>query len=128
MAGNRVAPSGLAVRSRTGWARFLLGFAVLFAVLLGLPEIDGLTVLDRWRKEGRKMPVLVLTARDSWSDKVAELDAGADDYLHRPFTRAEVLARARAGLRATQQRADDADEDAGDEIVHLPPNLRRRCA
>ena len=48
---------------------------------LGLPEVDGLTVLDRWRKEGRKMPVLVLTARDSWSDKVAGLDAGADDYL-----------------------------------------------
>ena len=48
---------------------------------LGLPEVDGLTVLDRWRKEARKMPVLVLTARDSWSDKVAGLDAGADDYL-----------------------------------------------
>ena len=46
---------------------------------LGLPEIDGLTVLNRWRKEGRKFPVLVLTARDSWSDKVAGLDAGADD-------------------------------------------------
>ena len=52
---------------------------------LGLPEIDGLTVLDRWRKEGRKFPVLVLTARDSWSDKVAGLDAGADDYLAKPF-------------------------------------------
>ena len=48
---------------------------------LGLPEVDGLTVLDRWRKEGKRMPVLVLTARDSWSDKVAGLDAGADDYL-----------------------------------------------
>ena len=48
---------------------------------LGLPEVDGLTVLDRWRKEGRATPVLVLTARDSWSDKVAGLDAGADDYL-----------------------------------------------
>ena len=46
---------------------------------LGLPEVDGLTVLDRWRKEGRTTPVLVLTARDSWSDKVAGLDAGADD-------------------------------------------------
>jgi two-component system OmpR family response regulator len=56
---------------------------------LGLPEIDGLTVLDRWRKEGRKMPVLVLTARDSWSDKVAGLDAGADDYLAKPFTAQE---------------------------------------
>ena len=52
---------------------------------LGLPEIDGLTVLDRWRKEGRTTPVLVLTARDSWSDKVAGLDAGADDYLAKPF-------------------------------------------
>ena len=48
---------------------------------LGLPEIDGLTVLGMWRKEGRNFPVLVLTARDSWSDKVAGLDAGADDYL-----------------------------------------------
>ncbi|RYY06238.1 MAG: response regulator transcription factor, partial [Alphaproteobacteria bacterium] len=52
---------------------------------LGLPEIDGLTVLDRWRKEGRTAPVLVLTARDSWSDKVAGLDAGADDYVAKPF-------------------------------------------
>src|SRR3546814_9240825 len=51
---------------------------------LGLPEIDGLTVLDRWRKEKRNFPVLVLTARDSWSDKVAGLDAGADDYLAKP--------------------------------------------
>ncbi len=46
---------------------------------LGLPEIDGLTVLDRWRKEGKVMPVLVLTARDSWSDKVAGLDGGAGE-------------------------------------------------
>src|SRR6476619_2585723 len=63
---------------------------------LGLPEVDGLTVLDRWRKEGRKMPVLVLTARDSWSDKVAGLDAGADDYLAKPFQTEELLARLRA--------------------------------
>ncbi|MGL4541647.1 MAG: response regulator, partial [Polymorphobacter sp.] len=48
---------------------------------LGLPEIDGLTVLERWRKAKLVMPVLVLTARNSWSDKVAGLDAGADDYL-----------------------------------------------
>ena len=59
---------------------------------LGLPEVDGLTVLDRWRKEGRKMPVLVLTARDSWSDKVAGLDAGADDYLAKPFQTEELIA------------------------------------
>src|SRR3954468_16611335 len=66
---------------------------------LGLPEIDGLTVLDRWRKEGRVMPVLVLTARDSWSDKVAGLDAGADDYLAKPFQTEELIARLRALIR-----------------------------
>lgn len=66
---------------------------------LGLPEIDGLTVLDRWRKEGRTTPVLVLTARDSWSDKVAGLDAGADDYLAKPFQTEELVARLRALIR-----------------------------
>jgi two-component system OmpR family response regulator len=70
---------------------------------LGLPEIDGLTVLDRWRKEGRKMPVLVLTARDSWSDKVAGLDAGADDYLAKPFQTEELIARLRALIRRGRQ-------------------------
>ena len=63
---------------------------------LGLPEIDGLTVLGMWRKEGRNFPVLVLTARDSWSDKVAGLDAGADDYLAKPFQTEELIARLRA--------------------------------
>jgi two-component system OmpR family response regulator len=63
---------------------------------LGLPEIDGLTVLNMWRKEGRNFPVLVLTARDSWSDKVAGLDAGADDYLAKPFQTEELIARLRA--------------------------------
>ncbi|MBC7520322.1 MAG: response regulator transcription factor [Sandarakinorhabdus sp.] len=66
---------------------------------LGLPELDGLTVLDRWRKAGKAMPVLVLTARDSWSDKVAGLDAGADDYLAKPFQTEELIARLRALIR-----------------------------
>ena len=66
---------------------------------LGLPEMDGLTVLDKWRKEGRTAPVLVLTARDSWSDKVAGLDAGADDYLAKPFQTEELIARLRALIR-----------------------------
>ena len=66
---------------------------------LGLPEIDGLTVLGMWRKEGRRFPVLVLTARDSWSDKVAGLDAGADDYLAKPFEPKELLLRINAILR-----------------------------
>jgi two-component system OmpR family response regulator len=66
---------------------------------LGLPEIDGLTVLGMWRREGRTFPVLVLTARDSWSDKVAGLDAGADDYLAKPFQTEELIARLRALIR-----------------------------
>ncbi len=72
---------------------------------LGLPEIDGLTVLDRWRKEGIKVPVLVLTARDSWSDKVAGLDAGADDYLAKPFQTEELIARLRALIRRASGNA-----------------------
>ena len=66
---------------------------------LGLPGLDGMTVLARWRKAGRTMPVLVLTARDQWSEKVAGFDAGADDYVAKPFYMEEVLARVRALLR-----------------------------
>ena len=72
---------------------------------LGLPEIDGLTVLDRWRKEERNFPVLVLTARDSWSDKVAGLDAGADDYLAKTFQTEELIARLRALIRRASGNA-----------------------
>jgi two-component system OmpR family response regulator len=72
---------------------------------LGLPEIDGLTVLDRWRKAALTMPVLVLTARDSWSDKVAGLDAGADDYLAKPFQTEELIARLRALIRRAAGQA-----------------------
>jgi two-component system OmpR family response regulator len=66
---------------------------------LGLPEMDGITVLEKWRKAGRTMPVLILTARDRWSDKVSGLDAGADDYVAKPFYTEEVLARIRTLLR-----------------------------
>lgn len=72
---------------------------------LGLPEVDGLTVLDRWRKSGNRVPVLVLTARDSWSDKVAGLDAGADDYLAKPFQFEELIARLRALIRRASGNA-----------------------
>lgn len=72
---------------------------------LGLPEVDGLTVLDRWRREKRNFPVLVLTARDSWSDKVAGLDAGADDYLAKPFQTEELIARLRALIRRSSGNA-----------------------
>ncbi|WP_066798723.1 response regulator transcription factor [Sphingomonas soli] len=80
---------------------------------LGLPEIDGLTVLDRWRKEGKSTPVLVLTARDSWSDKVAGLDAGADDYVAKPFQTEELIARLRALIRRSSGNAS-AELTAGD--------------
>jgi two-component system OmpR family response regulator len=66
---------------------------------LGLPKIDGVTVLNRWRRAGRTMPVLILTARDRWSEKVAGFDAGADDYVGKPFQMEEVLARIRALIR-----------------------------
>ncbi len=60
---------------------------------IGLPQMDGLSVLEEWRRAGKKMPVLLLTARDRWSDKVQGIDAGADDYLAKPFHMEEVLAR-----------------------------------
>ena len=66
---------------------------------IGLPEMDGITVLEKWRAAGRTMPVLILTARDRWSDKVAGIDAGADDYVTKPFHVEEVLARLRALIR-----------------------------
>jgi two-component system, OmpR family, response regulator len=69
---------------------------------LGLPLVDGLTVLKRWRAAGRTMPVLILTARDSWHEKVAGIDAGADDYLAKPFHMEELLARLRALIRRAQ--------------------------
>jgi DNA-binding response OmpR family regulator len=66
---------------------------------LGLPEIDGVTVLSRWRQQGVHLPVLVLTARGSWAERVEGIDAGADDYLAKPFHMEELLARLRALVR-----------------------------
>ena len=66
---------------------------------LGLPTLDGVTVLERWRAAEKTMPVLILTARDRWREKVAGFDAGADDYLTKPFHTEELLARLRALTR-----------------------------
>ena len=66
---------------------------------LGLPKVDGVSVLTAWRKAGIKTPVLILTARDRWSDKVQGFDAGADDYVTKPFHMEELLAHVRALLR-----------------------------
>jgi two-component system OmpR family response regulator len=73
---------------------------------LGLPKMDGITVLKRWRAAGRAMPVLVLTARGSWHEKVEGLDAGADDYLGKPFEMEELLARLRSLIRRASGRAE----------------------
>jgi two-component system, OmpR family, response regulator len=72
---------------------------------LGLPMLDGLTVLKRWRSGAREMPVLILTARDGWSEKVAGLNAGADDYLTKPFVMAELVARVQALVRRAHGRS-----------------------
>lgn len=72
---------------------------------LGLPRRSGIEVLERWRREGRLMPVLILTARDTWREKVIGLKAGADDYLAKPFHPEELLARLGALLRRAHGRA-----------------------
>ena len=72
---------------------------------LGLPGLDGISVLERWREAGRSMPVIVLTARDRWSEKVSGIDAGADDYVTKPFQIEEVLARLRAVIRRASGHA-----------------------
>ena len=72
---------------------------------LGLPRMDGLTVLRQWREGGRNVPVLILTARGAWAERVAGIDAGADDYLVKPFVMEELLARLRALLRRAAGRA-----------------------
>ncbi len=74
---------------------------------LGLPSLDGLSVLENWRRDGRTMPVLILTARDRWSDKVAGIDAGADDYVAKPFHMEEILARVRALVRRAAGHASN---------------------
>jgi two-component system OmpR family response regulator len=74
---------------------------------IGLPQMDGLSVLEQWRRDGRSMPVLLLTARDRWSDKVQGIDAGADDYVAKPFHIEEVLARIRALVRRAAGHASN---------------------
>ncbi|KYG19106.1 transcriptional regulator [Bradyrhizobium sp. AT1] len=72
---------------------------------LGLPGMDGLAVLKRWRANGRAMPVLILTARGSWAERVDGIDAGADDYLAKPFRMEELLARLRSIVRRSVGQA-----------------------
>ncbi len=72
---------------------------------LGLPGLDGMTILKRWRKEGNDTPVLVLTARGSWMERVDGFDAGADDYLPKPFRTEELIVRLRALIRRSSSKS-----------------------
>jgi two-component system OmpR family response regulator len=83
---------------------------------LGLPQLDGIQVLKRLRAQGKATPVLILTARDRWSEKVEGFDAGADDYVAKPFNTEELLARLRALLRRAAGHAT-ATIECGDLIV-----------
>jgi two-component system OmpR family response regulator len=84
-----------------GRADFLASTEPYDAILLdlGLPNVDGLTLLRRWREAGMGAPVLIITARGSWHEKVQGIDSGADDYLAKPFRMEELLARLRALIR-----------------------------
>ncbi|MGL4406590.1 MAG: response regulator transcription factor [Notoacmeibacter sp.] len=85
----------------TGWDKGTTEDYAAIILDLGLPGLDGLTILRRWRRDGVLTPVIVLTARGSWMERVDGFDAGADDYLPKPFRVEELLARLRALLRRT---------------------------
>lgn len=89
---------------------------------LGLPVLDGLSVLRRWRKDNRSMPVLILTARGSWREKVTGLREGADDYLAKPFEIEELLARLEALIRRASGHASAVLEFEG---LRLDPSSQR---
>jgi DNA-binding response OmpR family regulator len=94
----------------------------LLVLDLGLPKMDGLEVCRRLRQEGSSVPVLVLTARADEVDTVVGLDAGADDYVTKPFRLAELLARTRALLR---RGVAEAVESSGEPPLHIDPDGRR---
>jgi two-component system, OmpR family, response regulator len=83
---------------------------------LGLPKMDGLSVLKRWRANGRRMPVLILSARGTWAERVDGIDAGADDYLPKPFRMEELLSRLRAIVRRSSGQASSV-ATVGDVIL-----------
>jgi two-component system, OmpR family, response regulator len=95
--------AGFAVdKAFDGEEAYFLGETEPYDVIIldvGLPKMDGLSVLEQWRRANKTMPVILLTARDRWSDKVQGMDAGADDYLAKPFHMEELLARVRAKVR-----------------------------
>ncbi|MEZ5851821.1 MAG: response regulator transcription factor [Hyphomicrobiaceae bacterium] len=104
-----LADAGFAVdRAGDGEEGYFLGETEPYDVVIldiGLPKMDGISVLEQWRRADRNFPVILLTARDRWSDKVSGIDAGADDYLAKPFHIEELLARVRAQVRRASGHA-----------------------
>ena len=95
----------IASDGENAWFRGSTGNYSAIILDLGLPNLDGLTILKRWRHEGLATPVIVLTARGTWAEKVDGIDAGADDYLSKPFRMEELMARLRALLRRSTGQA-----------------------
>ena len=123
---------GVAVAATLREAQAQLDSQPLALVILdlGLPDGDGVQVLRRLRQEGARVPVIILTARDSVVERVAGLDEGADDYLAKPFSFPELLARMRARLRTARQESESSVLQVGDlEIDRLARRVRRggRC-
>jgi len=115
-------------RADNGTDGYTMGLDETYAAAvldLGLPEMQGLDVLKRWRSAGRKLPVLILTARGTWAEKVDGLNAGADDYVTKPFHVPEVAARLKALIRRSSGLASavlthrDIELDTGSNRVTL---------
>ena len=110
----------LVTDGETAWFRGGTEIYDLIVLDLGLPKLDGLTVLKRWRSEGCDSPVLILTARGAWTERVEGIDAGADEYLPKPFRMEELIARARALVRRSGGRGA-----AQQQIGRLSVDLNR---
>ena len=113
----------LATDGETAWFRGGTENYDLIVLDLNLPRLDGLTILKRWRSEGCESPVLILTARGAWTERVEGIDAGADDYLPKPFRMEELIARARALVRRAGGRGN-----ATQQIGKLTVDLNRMTA
>jgi two-component system, OmpR family, response regulator len=90
------------------WFKGSTGNFAAIILDLGLPKLDGITILKRWRQEGVPTPVIILTARGTWAERVDGIDAGADDYLPKPFRMEELMARLRALLRRSSGQLQPA--------------------